>query len=65
MYLVKLDDVKINGQSTGICEGRAEGCMITFDSGSPYDIIPPWADSAFAELGYPSSSVGKECPNGP
>ena len=38
--------------------------MITFDSGSPYDIFPPWADSALAELGYPSQAKAKECPNG-
>lgn len=61
MFMVKLDDIKINGQSLGICHDRADGCVITFDSGSPYDIIPPWADNALAELGYPSSSVAKEC----
>lgn len=35
--------------------------MITFDSGAPSDIMPPWADSILAIEGYPSSSKHKEC----
>lgn len=32
MYGIKLDDVKFNGKSSGICKNRK--CLITVDSGS-------------------------------
>ena len=37
MYGVKLDDIKFNGKSTGVCSKRNDGdepCLITFDSGT-------------------------------
>ncbi len=47
MYLVKLDDIKINGKNLNICEGRIEGCLITFDSGTSLMSVPNFA---FASL---------------
>lgn len=63
MYLVKLDDIKINGQPLNICSHKKDGnsCMITFDSGSPFDLWPNWADEFLAEMAYPSHKKGKAC----
>ena len=35
--------------------------MITFDSGAPSDIIPPWADQVLSLEQYPSASKPKDC----
>jgi len=43
MYGVKLDDIKINGKAMNICEGRKEGCLITFDSGTSLLSFPNFA----------------------
>lgn len=46
MYMLKLDDIKINGNALNICKDKPQDvskCMITIDSGSPADIFPPWA----------------------
>merc|ERR1711990_1426524 len=42
MYGVKLDDVKVNGKSTGVCDTGKE-CLITFDSGTSLMSIPSYA----------------------
>jgi len=44
MFGVELNDVKINGQSLGVCENRS--CLITFDSGTSYMSVPSFAASA-------------------
>jgi hypothetical protein len=43
MFGVKLDDVKVNGKALDMCSGKAEGCMITFDSGTSLMSFPTWA----------------------
>ena len=43
MFGVKLDDVKINGKRLNICQNRAEGCLITFDSGASLMAMPSFA----------------------
>jgi hypothetical protein len=43
MFGVKLDDVKVGGKSLNMCEGKSEGCMITFDSGTSLMSFPTWA----------------------
>jgi hypothetical protein len=43
MFGVKLDDVKVGGKSLNMCAGKAEGCMITFDSGTSLMSFPTWA----------------------
>ena len=43
MFGVRLDDVIINGKSTGVCKDRKEGCMITFDSGTSLMSMPSFA----------------------
>lgn len=42
MYGVKLDDVKVNGKSTGVCQGIK--CLITFDSGTSLMSFPRFAE---------------------
>jgi hypothetical protein len=43
MFGVKMDDIKVNGVSTGVCKDRAENCLITFDSGTSLMSIPSFA----------------------
>lgn len=43
MYGVKLDDMKVNGKSTGVCEGKE--CLITFDSGTSLMSLPTFAEN--------------------
>jgi hypothetical protein len=43
MYGVKLDDIKVNGMSTGVCE-TSKGCLITFDSGTSLMSVPSFAE---------------------
>merc|ERR1712185_173103 len=44
MYGVKLDDLKVNGKSTGVCETGKE-CLITFDSGTSLMSVPSFAET--------------------
>jgi hypothetical protein len=41
MFSVKLDEIKINGNSLGIC--KTNKCLITFDSGSSFLTVPEFA----------------------
>jgi len=43
MFGVKLDDIKFNGKSSGICKDRPQGCLITFDSGTSLMSMPTFA----------------------
>jgi len=54
MFGVRLDDVKFNGKSTGICSSR--DCLITFDSGTSLMSMPAFATAALAQQGLPTSS---------
>mmetsp|Transcript_35633 Transcript_35633/g.54504 ORF Transcript_35633/g.54504 Transcript_35633/m.54504 type:complete len:89 (-) Transcript_35633:501-767(-) len=42
MFGVKLDDVLINGKSTGVCN-MGKKCLITFDSGTSLMSMPSFA----------------------
>ena len=44
MYGMKLDDIKMNGKSLGLCEGRE--CLVTIDSGTSHLAMPSWAYEA-------------------
>ena len=48
MFGVKLDDVKINGKSYFNCKTRPQGCLITFDSGTSFMAMPPFAIAELA-----------------
>ena len=61
MFGVQLDDVLINGQSTGICKDRAEGCMITFDSGTSLMSMPTFATDKLAKDHIPTASFIVPC----
>lgn len=63
MFGVQLDDVLINGQSTGICKDRAEGCMITFDSGTSLMSMPTFATDKLAKDHIPTASFIVPCGN--
>lgn len=41
MFGVQLDDIKFNGQSSGVCQGKE--CLITFDSGTSLMSVPTFA----------------------
>ena len=59
MFGVKLDDVKINGKSTGVCQGKE--CLITFDSGTSLMSMPTTAVEQLRKQGIPSSSNIVDC----
>jgi hypothetical protein len=40
-WSLKLDDIKLNGKSLGICDGK--DCIVTPDSGTSYSTMPSWA----------------------
>lgn len=60
MYGVKLDDVKVGGKSTGVCDLGTE-CLITFDSGTSLMSIPSFANDHFASKGIPTYSSPAKC----
>ena len=47
MYGLKLDDIKVNGKSLGLCgpKGLRQECLITVDSGTTFSSFPGWAFS--------------------
>ena len=53
MFGVQLDDVKVNGASTGLCQGKE--CLITFDSGTSLMSMPTFASDKLKALGIPTS----------
>ncbi len=59
MFGVKLDDVKINGKSTGVCTGKE--CLITFDSGTSPMSMPTTAVEQLRKQGIPSSANIVDC----
>ena len=52
MFGVRLDDIKIDGKSIGVCKGRKE-CLITFDSGTSLMSIPSSAKKLFQDANVP------------
>ena len=61
MYLVKLDDIKINGKPLNLCKSRPGGCIITIDTGSSFDMIPTFADTFLEQNNYPTYKVSRPC----
>ena len=63
MFGVRLDDIKVNGQALNICQGRSEGCLITFDSGTSLMSVPSFAFKQLVKNHIPTSHTGIECTN--
>ena len=61
MFGVKLDDIKVNGVSTGVCADRPQGCLITFDSGTSLQSMPKFAIKKFKHLGLPTATNLVQC----
>jgi cathepsin D len=61
MFGVKLDDVKVNGKSMGMCQSKE--CMITFDSGTSLMSMPSFAINALKANGVPSADNILPCNN--
>jgi len=60
MYGVKLDDVKVNGKSTGVCDQGTE-CLVTFDSGTSLMSVPSFAEEVLSKQGIPTSDSPVKC----
>ena len=60
MFGVKLDDVKFNGKSLGLCNGD---CLITFDSGTSLMSMPTFATDKLEENDIPTARKGVSCKN--
>jgi hypothetical protein len=61
MFGVKLDDVKVGGKSLAMCEGKKEGCMITFDSGTSLMSFPTWATQKMMQAKLPTANFVVPC----
>jgi len=61
MFGVKLDDVKFNGKSIGLCENKE--CLITFDSGTSLMSMPTFATNKLQGAGIPTAAKGVNCKN--
>ena len=55
MFGVKLDDIKVNGKSTGVCQGKE--CLITFDSGTSLMSMPHFATDILQKNKIPTSNT--------
>jgi hypothetical protein len=60
MYGVKLDDVKVNGKSTGVCDQGKE-CLVTFDSGTSLMSVPTFAEGVLSKQGIPTHDTPVKC----
>lgn len=60
MYGIKLDDIKIAGKSTGVCNGNSE-CLLTIDSGTSYMSIPSYASKMLTKQGIPLYDKNTKC----
>ena len=63
MFGVRLDDIKVNGKSLNICQTRANGCLITFDSGTSLMSVPTYAFNQMAKQKVPTAHTFVECDN--
>jgi hypothetical protein len=61
MFGVKLDDIKFDGKSLGVCQGKKEGCLVTFDSGTSLMSVPSFAYKQMVKYGIPTANKGVEC----
>jgi|DEB0MinimDraft_12_1074336.scaffolds.fasta_scaffold29215_1 cathepsin D len=59
MFGVKLDDVKIKGESTGLCKDRE--CLITFDSGTSLMSMPSFAAGKLTSMNIPVGNNMMDC----
>lgn len=60
MYGVKLDDIKVAGKSTGVCN-TGKDCLITFDSGTSLMSVPSFAEQILAKQGIPTHESPVAC----
>lgn len=61
MYGIRLDDVLVDGKSTGVC--AKQKCLITMDSGTTYMSVPTYAANILVKKGIPTSKRHIECEN--
>ena len=59
MFGVQMDDLKVDGKSTGVCEGRE--CLITFDSGTSLMSLPKFAEEKLAQQQIPTFDSLQKC----
>lgn len=58
-YGITLDDIKLDGQSLGMCKDRK--CLITIDSGSTYGSMPQYAIDIMSKKGLPTADNDYPC----
>ena len=63
MFGVPLDDIKVNGKSTGVCANRPNGCLITFDSGTSLMSVPTFASKILMQHQVPTANFVMPCQN--
>ena len=63
MFGVKLDDIKFNGVSSGVCANQPNGCLITFDSGTSLMSVPSFATKTLIKNKIPTSNFIVPCQN--
>lgn len=62
MYGLRLDDIKMNGKSLGLCgpQGKQQDCIITVDSGTTFASVPGWAYNEISGK-VPTLDQGVDC----
>jgi len=62
MFGVQLDDIIIDGKSTGFCgpNGTKKDCLLTVDSGTSYMAMPTWAFDTLTNK-IPTASQSVDC----
>ena len=60
MFGVQLDDIKFNGQSSGVCKNGKE-CLITFDSGTSLMSVPTFASGVLSSSHIPTANTPVPC----
>ena len=61
MFGVKLDDIKVGGKNLEMCKGRADGCLITFDSGTSLMSFPTWGAEKMMQSKLPTANFVVPC----
>jgi len=61
MFGVKLDDVKVAGKTLNMCQGKTDGCLITFDSGTSLMSFPTWGAQKLLENKLPTANSVVPC----
>lgn len=62
MYGIRLDDIKMNGKSLGLCgpQGKQKDCIVTVDSGTTFASVPGWAYNEISGK-VPTLDNGVDC----